>query len=434
MKKNIVLCIFLLFYTNAYGQSGWIGQYSNTNSDLYSVQFINSSSGYCSGSNGMILKTINGGSNWTEQYSGFNHTLRSLYFTFYNTGYIAGDSGLLIKTTNGGNNWFRINIGSTNNFTSVNFVNDSTGYTGGSYYFISDNELTEGTERNHYYKTTDYGNSWDSIEIINAFWVSYVYFCSPEFGWSINIPGVIGGSNLYKTTDSGQSWNSSFFTSRGIYSIFFIDTLYGWVSSVFQLGVYSTIRTTNGGLNWSSVFPGTGVLINSLYFTNRNKGWGAGDNSIIQATTDGGVNWFSQIIAQQGINYNSVYFIDSLTGWVTGDNGTILKTTTGGVLTGITNTSTEIPDIFILLQNYPNPFNPVTNLGFGISSAAGGLGFVSLRVYDIKGKEVVTLVNENKQPGYYNVQFDGSKLSSGVYFYRLETKGFVQTKRMMLIK
>ncbi|MEZ4689013.1 MAG: T9SS type A sorting domain-containing protein [Ignavibacteria bacterium] len=81
-------------------------------------------------------------------------------------------------------------------------------------------------------------------------------------------------------------------------------------------------------------------------------------------------------------------------------------------------------------SNYPNPFNPVTNLGFGISE----LGFVSLKVYDIEGKEVVTLVNENKTAGYYNVQFDGSKLSSGVYFYRLETKGFVQTKRMMLIK
>ena len=93
-----------------------------------------------------------------------------------------------------------------------------------------------------------------------------------------------------------------------------------------------------------------------------------------------------------------------------------------------------IPDKFYLSQNYPNPFNPATNLGFGISSAAGGLGYVSLKVYDSQGKEVATLVNENKAPGYYNLQFDGSKLSSGVYYYRLESKGFSQTKRMMLLK
>ncbi|MBP9192468.1 MAG: VCBS repeat-containing protein [Ignavibacteria bacterium] len=89
-----------------------------------------------------------------------------------------------------------------------------------------------------------------------------------------------------------------------------------------------------------------------------------------------------------------------------------------------------VPDKFYLSQNYPNPFNPTSNLGFGISK----LGFISLKVYDSQGKEVAVLVNENKAPGYYNIQFDGSNLSSGVYYYRLESKGFVQTKRMMLLK
>ncbi len=93
-----------------------------------------------------------------------------------------------------------------------------------------------------------------------------------------------------------------------------------------------------------------------------------------------------------------------------------------------------VPDKFYLSQNYPNPFNPSTNLGFGISSAAGGLGFVSLKVYDVLGNEVAVLVNETKEPGYYNVQFDGSSLSSGIYFYRLESNGQVQTKRMMMVK
>jgi photosystem II stability/assembly factor-like uncharacterized protein len=89
-----------------------------------------------------------------------------------------------------------------------------------------------------------------------------------------------------------------------------------------------------------------------------------------------------------------------------------------------------IPDKFELSQNYPNPFNPVTNLEFGITE----LGFVSLKVYDVLGKEVKTLVNEIKQAGYYKVQFDGSNFASGVYFYELRTGSFVSQKRMVLMK
>ena len=81
-------------------------------------------------------------------------------------------------------------------------------------------------------------------------------------------------------------------------------------------------------------------------------------------------------------------------------------------------------------QNYPNPFNPVTNLEFGISD----LGFVSLKVFDILGKEIATLVNEKLNPGNYKVEFDGSGLTSGVYFYRIEAGEFVDTKRMILVK
>ena len=97
---------------------------------------------------------------------------------------------------------------------------------------------------------------------------------------------------------------------------------------------------------------------------------------------------------------------------------------------GITNYNSQIPDKYSLSQNYPNPFNPSTNLEFGISK----LGFVSLKIYDMLGKEVATLVNENLNPGTYNYNFDASGLTSGVYFYKLESDGFVETKRMMLIK
>ncbi len=89
-----------------------------------------------------------------------------------------------------------------------------------------------------------------------------------------------------------------------------------------------------------------------------------------------------------------------------------------------------IPVNFTLLQNYPNPFNPSTNLEFGIPES----GFASLKVYDASGKEVSTLLNEMMTPGYYSVNFKGSDLPSGIYFYSLVTKNFTETKKMTLVK
>ncbi|HMS32461.1 MAG TPA: agmatine deiminase family protein [Ignavibacteria bacterium] len=93
-------------------------------------------------------------------------------------------------------------------------------------------------------------------------------------------------------------------------------------------------------------------------------------------------------------------------------------------------TNTVIPDKYSLSQNYPNPFNPSTQLEFEISN----MGFVTLKVYDVLGNEVKNLVNENKPAGRYKVTFDGSNLSSGIYFYKLESGAFIETKRMILLK
>lgn len=85
---------------------------------------------------------------------------------------------------------------------------------------------------------------------------------------------------------------------------------------------------------------------------------------------------------------------------------------------------------FELDQNFPNPFNPITNIGFRISE----FGFVSLRIYDILGNELSTLINEEKYPGEYFIQFSGDKLPSGIYFYTLTTHSFSSTKKLILLK
>ncbi len=101
-----------------------------------------------------------------------------------------------------------------------------------------------------------------------------------------------------------------------------------------------------------------------------------------------------------------------------------------GYITGVTPISSQIPNTYSLSQNYPNPFNPVTKINFSIPKT----GLVTIKIYDVLGKEVKTLVNDIKNPGTYIVDFDGSSFASGTYFYRLESNGFVSTKKMMLIK
>ena len=91
---------------------------------------------------------------------------------------------------------------------------------------------------------------------------------------------------------------------------------------------------------------------------------------------------------------------------------------------------TEIPANFKLEQNYPNPFNPTTSISYSIPKTA----FVTLKVYNLIGQEVASLVNEIKDPGNYKSTFDASKLSSGIYFYRLEAGNFVSIKKMALMK
>jgi hypothetical protein len=107
------------------------------------------------------------------------------------------------------------------------------------------------------------------------------------------------------------------------------------------------------------------------------------------------------------------------------------------LLTGIENVSAEVPGSYSLGQNYPNPFNPSTVVRFNISGftiGAFGNDKVVLKVYDVMGREVQTLVNERLSAGTYEVKFDGSMLNSGVYFYRMTTGEFSETKKMLLIK
>jgi agmatine/peptidylarginine deiminase len=184
--------------------------------------------------------------------------------------------------------------------------------------------------------------------------------------------------------------------------------------------------------------------------------WWRADTSspFIRITMTDSSGVFVAHIPQQGVGTHVAYYIDV----VSHSQRQITKPLVGAVgaftFEVVHSTPTAVrsdgqPLEFSLSQNYPNPFNPITHFGFrllasqaGIADFArlpsstnqGGQGFVSLKVYDVLGREVASLVNEEKQPGTYMVQFDGSGLASGVYFCRLQAGQFSSVQKMLLMK
>lgn len=136
------------------------------------------------------------------------------------------------------------------------------------------------------------------------------------------------------------------------------------------------------------------------------------------STADGGG---MVIINSIGIHYYVCFYHASM-----GMKGTI----TVNAVTDVKLVNQTIPDNFILMQNYPNPFNPATTINYSIPKES----FVTIKVYDVLGREVSTLVNEVNIAGNYSVQFNGSKFSTGIYFYRMQAGNFVQIKKLVLMK
>ncbi|MCH8325347.1 MAG: T9SS type A sorting domain-containing protein [Bacteroidetes bacterium] len=113
-----------------------------------------------------------------------------------------------------------------------------------------------------------------------------------------------------------------------------------------------------------------------------------------------------------------------------GTFGGVFTSTLSDIITDVKEISNSIPNNFVLSQNYPNPFNPSTNINFSVPLSS----FVSVKVYDVLGKEVASLVNEELKAGSYKFNFNAKGLTSGVYFYRVTAGNFTQTKKMILLR
>ena len=439
--RKISIFIFVINCLLSYSQIGWQQVNPGFGHVYYSVHFTDSNTGMACGLNGAIIMSTNSGINWVNQNSG---TSISLYDIKMFTPLIAiavGDQQLILRTTNGGINWSIINQGTiaANSIRNLNIHNgvQATAY---SNYYSSPYEYT------YVYKSTNSGLDWNIQQVYVA--NRWIHFIDINTGWANG--STYTGPPLYqyyldvnKTTNGGTNW-SLIYRSSGLSInpglIYFFNSSIGFKFS--HIGIIYLYRSLDGGNSWISspgLPPNYTNMIRCFYLVNQQTGWFAGDNSTIFRTTNTGSVWVQQT-SPASANLQKVYFINENTGWIAASAAGILKTTTGGYATGIHQISNEIPNSYILFQNYPNPFNPTTKISFSIPlsrgvSADGGRGvLVKLKIFDILGREVSTLVNESLKPGTYEVEFDGSSFASGVYFYSLITNEFTETKKLILLK
>jgi hypothetical protein len=212
----------------------------------------------------------------------------------------------------------------------------------------------------------------------------------------------------------------------------------GLTMKIQNTALTSLTGFTNSG--WTTVYSTNYTITNTgwVFFNFSPFIWDGTSNILIEVCyNDASINSNSAVTAtsKPGLTWHQYQDLPNGSG-CTDLNGGALQTNRPNLafvlnsIIDIRQIGTEIPGTYSLKQNYPNPFNPVTKISFDIPQKA----FVSLKVYDILGKEVVRLVSEEKSAGKYIIDFNASYLSSGVYFYKLEAGDFTETRRMVVLK
>ncbi|MGD1046982.1 MAG: YCF48-related protein [Bacteroidota bacterium] len=402
------------------GGPNWTLQTSGTTNNLSAISFADANNGTAVGDKGTILRTTNGGTNWTLQTSGTTNDLSAISFTDANTGTAVGSGGTILRTTNGGASWTSDSSGTTNSLTSVSFTDANTG---------TAIAITDGT----ILRTTNGGASWKRQQPDSAVELLYgVSFTNANNGTAVG--GGTGpdyGGKILHTTDGGVNWTSqSSGTTDNLYAVTFTDVTTGIAvggGTWFGNSGGTILRTTNGGSTWTRQTSGTTFDLHGVSFIDANTGTAVGDNGTILRTTNGGASWTSDSSGTM-FNFRGVSFTDANTGTIVGNLGIILRTKESA--TSVENKQAEIPKNFTLLQNYPNPFNPSTTISFNIPKRSN----VSLKIFDLLGREVATIVSEEMLAGNHSKQWNAANMSSGIYFYRLYAGSFTETKKFVLLK
>lgn len=428
MKQKFIfsaVVLVLMIFINSMTMAQWSELSTGTSLPLYSASAPNNSICFASGP-GVVIKTTNAGTSpWLNvtpsgpyiYWTVFAYDANLVFLCATDTGYAAT---YIMRSSNGGSNWQTVMSMNGAFFDAVWMYNANNGFMYG--------DPVNG--RWLLYKTTNGGLNWDSTGM-------YLPQLGGEWGWNNGIyyDGTATWFATGNPSDTGRIYKSTNLTAwtykntpgvSGTQIIWFNNATTGFACQA---------KTTDAGNTWFKMTsPDTNNISTITGYNNLT--WCTASNSRIYKSTNFGVNWVVDYNVSSG-STNEI--IRSRTPSVSGssttfvlycirDNGAISKSTQ--TVVGIKNICSDVPSTYNLKQNFPNPFNPTTNIQFDLPKSS----FVKLVVYDALGREVESLVNEIKQAGIYSVDFNGSDLTSGVYYYKIQAGDFTDTKRMMLIK
>lgn len=426
MIKTIRLILSFLFliclgFPSSAQMQPWKKLQSPVNVTLRCLCFADSLNGWAAGEAGTIIRTTDGGNSWDVQNSTVQTFIMDIFFVDKNNGWaltlrdVFPFNSIILKTTNGGDDWSAEDFPNSSKYIRTVFFFDSLrGFVGGSYIAF----------------TTDGGISWIESNVdsnmVSTFPVYNFNFFNRQFGYAcggrLDVAGVV-----WRTINSGLNWTAQGISADEIFDLFIFDSLNAISLSGDPEGFYpiANIKTTNAGMTWSNDTLSFFGLSFAIDFRTYNEGWSASGYKFL-LTSDRGETWSEVETPDSAVIYD-LQFADARNGYAVGQDGIILK-----LDPALVNVEDKVnsPTQLFLHQNYPNPFNPSTNLQYVI----GSMQFVTLKVYDVLGNEIATLVSEEKQAGSYNVEFDGTGLASGIYFYQLKTNKTIQTKKMVYLK
>ena len=382
-----------------------------TTENLTDIAIKDSSNVFLSGYH-KILGTTNKGRTWQILYSDSNKYFSSVKIKNENEIWAVGNSGFITYSLDNGNTWKDIQL-TANWLSDIYFFNSLKGY-------IIGNDTTGGK----IFETTDGGNIW--YELANVPAVDYIN----KIVFSNNIGWISSSGGLYSTNDFGLNWT---LVKNGSYSSFSVIQNSIWIPAINRVFISYDLGSSWQEVEVYEIIGGDVRLIRSIDFLNETIGWVCVDNGRVFKTTYAGQSWTEEQRIS-GIALNSIKFLQENKGWAVGIGGAIIHY--GDILNNIGgNYYKDLPSGFQLYQNYPNPFNPSTNIKFKLNKSTN----VKIDIFNLAGIKIETLVHKKLHAGLHNIiwnglNFNGNRLSSGVYYCRIKTDHEMKTIKMVLIK
>lgn len=423
-----------LYTTN--GGTTWLNASVPDSSRAFvSVQYITPQIVYATGAMNVFTEKSFNAINETANFNS-----NGMPIDIYENG-IEFSTGAFFKSTDGGKSWNKYGTMPADCYyvTYCDFIDANTGMAIGSIMDTNTNIQTK------ILKTTDGGLTW--FKTMNDLIVrdlSSINFVNENvaFATGFEFNGTHELSSIIKTTNGGVNWTSITRDSVKYTKVHFINTNTGYVSGTNFTGAI-ILKTTNQGSSWNTIHTRDSLILEGINFFGESgvgiaygEKFYTGDNYVpsVLRTTDFGTTWSLQTISESAPNVNvtSSSMIDKYNYYIAGgtfQDGRIYNTKNGGS-TSINNNGGIVTSDYSLSQNFPNPFNPATSIKFNLPVRSN----VTLKVYNGLGKEIIELVNEQKAEGSYEVKFDASHLPSGVYYYKMVSDNFSDTKKMILIK